>query len=207
MQRLVRPAWMCALGLSLGAALITLSACSNPTRGWHGAPLPDDFPALQFELHTQADQTLTERDFEGQVTLMFFGYLSCPDVCPATMAKLRDALAALPDAEAQRVSVLFVSVDPARDTPERLSAYAAHFGSAFTAATQSPEQLRQLTSRYGTSFQLEDSGGQHYLVAHGSHILAFDGQGRARLMLPHDADVDALRHDIRRLLQQSSQRA
>jgi protein SCO1 len=186
----------------LAGMLLVLTACSESPRGWHGTPLPDDFPTLQFELHTGSAEPLTERDFEEQLTLLFFGYLSCPDVCPATMAKLRDALANLPEADAARVRVLFVSVDPARDTPERLAAYAAHFGPAFTAASNSPDQLRRLTSRYGSSFQLEESTGQHYLVAHGSQILAFDGSGQARLMLPHDADVDALQRDIRRLLQQ-----
>jgi protein SCO1 len=183
----------------LGAAALS-SACSDVS--WHGVPLGPDFPPLAFELDVAGDERITEASVHGAVTLLFFGYMSCPDVCPATMANLGAAIASLPGPQRDRVRVVFVSVDPERDEPARLASYAAHFGPQFIGATADADTVRQLASRYGTTFQSMRTAGDpgHYLVAHGSHVYAFDGSGRARLMIRHDQVPGAIADDLERLL-------
>lgn len=168
---------------------------------WQTRVLPDDFPPLAFELVSGGGELLSAVHLEGKITLMFFGYLSCPDVCPTTMAKLQGVLQELPPAQRDQVRVLFVSIDPGRDDPRRLAEYAAWFGPQFIGATSEPARLRELTSRYGTSFEVYNGGeGGDYVVAHGTHILVFDRAGEARLSIPFDESREAIGHDLRRLL-------
>ncbi len=199
LRRLLRGKNLLPTNLILALALWTglLSGCGNQA-GWQGQVLPADFPTLEFQLQTAAGN-ITQADVQGQVSLLFFGYMSCPDVCPATLANLRLALHELPAAQRDQIRVLFVSVDPARDEPARLAAFAAHFGPEFIGATAAEAELRLLTRRYGSSFQATPDAG-FYPVAHGSNLLLFDGSGRARLLMPHDQPVAALVHDLRKLL-------
>lgn len=195
-----------ALGLTLLFALFVVfavAACDDAAR-WQGTPLGESFPALDTAVLSFYPDAPDAPELSGTapgVTLLFFGYLSCPDVCPTTLANLRASLDALPQSQRERVRVVFVSVDPARDSPERLSAYAAWFGPEFRAATAAPTQLRALVARYGSSFQLGEADAHgHYVVAHGSHVLAFDTAGRARLLIPHDSSPEAIANDLRQLL-------
>ncbi len=180
--------------------LAALAACSE-ARQWQTSTLDKGFPELSLELTTHDGATLTEGKLRGGITLLFFGYTSCPDACPATMTTLRAALGELPADQQAQVTVVFVSVDPERDTPQRLAAYASYFGPRFTGATADIPRLRQLASRYGTTFDYGPGyGGDYYVVSHGSNVLAFDRDGRARLLIrPHDS-IEAIVHDLRRLL-------
>ncbi len=183
--------------------LFALAACGDAAR-WQGTPLGESFPALDtaaLSFYPDVPDVPEPSGATPGVTLLFFGYLSCPDVCPTTLANLRASLDALPQSQRERVRVVFVSVDPARDSPERLSAYAAWFGPEFRAATAAPAQLRALVARYGSSFQLGEADAHgHYVVAHGSHVLAFDTAGRARLLIAHDSSPEAIADDLRQLL-------
>jgi protein SCO1 len=181
-------------------ALLALG-CSEAPR-WQTLSLDQDFPPLAFELDVHDRAPITEEILLGNVTLLFFGYMSCPDVCPTTMATLRSALAALAEAEREHVRVLFVSVDPERDDLPRLAAYASHYGPQFIGATTERERVRQLVARYGSAFKAEHrhAGSGHYLVTHGSHVYAFDRDGRARLLIRASDSVEAITHDLQRLL-------
>lgn len=186
---------------SLVAVLLVISAvaCSEAPQ-WQTRPLESGFPGLEFELIAEDGETITEAQLRDAVALLFFGYTSCPDVCPTTLARLSAAIKKLPEAQRDRVTVLFVSVDPARDDPQRLATYTGAFGSQFLGATAEPERLRQLASRYGSSFQYgpEDEEGD-YLVTHGSNVLAFDQEGDARLLIRPDDGIEEIAHDLRQL--------
>lgn len=190
----------CAAALVAVLAVLLLAACSDAPE-WRTQSLEADFPDLAFELTTDRSDAFTEADLRGNLTLLFFGYTSCPDACPTTMTRLRAVLDELPDAQREHVRVLFVSVDPDRDTPGRLAAYADHYGPEFIGATAELVRLTELVQRYGSSFRHEPGRRDgDYVVTHGSHVLAFDGDGRARLLIQSSDSVEAIAHDLRHLL-------
>lgn len=179
---------------------VLLVSCSDDPQ-WHTSAVASGFPDLEFELVADNGEVISEASVHGTVTLLFFGYTFCPDVCPTTLTTLRAAIEELPASQRERVSVLFVSVDPQRDDPKRLAAYTGAFGPQFIGATAGIERLKRLTNRYGSDFEYgsrEDA--DHYLVSHGSSVLAFDGEGRARLLIGPDDNVKAIAHDLRQLL-------
>ncbi|MCC5809019.1 MAG: SCO family protein [Ectothiorhodospiraceae bacterium] len=192
-------------GKGLAAVLLTLlligaSACSDSPE-WRTTAVKGAFPDLEFALIVDDGVVITEQDVHGEIALLFFGYMSCPDVCPATMAKLQAALDSLPDAKQGQVRVVFVSVDPERDTPQRLKDYARHFGPQFVAGTADIPGLAQLTRRYGSSFAYgpaNDTG--YYSVAHGSNVIAFGRDGSPRLLIRPEDSLEAIVHDLGRLV-------
>src|SRR3546814_3895061 len=128
--------------LGVGNAL----AVVHPVRGF----LPD----LKFTLQGAGDQTITERDFSGKVVLMFFGYASCPDICPTTMVQLAQVTEAL-GADADKVRILFVSVDPHRDTPAILQAYVDQFARHAIGLTGNESTIADLARRYRVAYKIE----------------------------------------------------
>ncbi|WP_435099930.1 SCO family protein [Arhodomonas sp. AD133] len=180
---------------------VVLLACSQEptwrTRELDGAA----FPGLDFALTGERGSTITEAAFRGHVTLLFFGYTYCPDVCPTTLATLSAAIDGLPDSQHERIRVLFVSVDPGRDDPARLADYTDAFGPEFVGATADVARLRRLASRYGSAFgygERDESG--NYPVSHGSSVLAFDGRGQARLLIRPEDNAEDIAHDLGRLI-------
>lgn len=182
--------------------LAALSGCQAGKPAFNGldisgAPYGQDFDLLDFK-----GQRRTLADFKGQVVLLFFGYTQCPDVCPTTMgemALLRQQLG--PDG--QRLQVLFVSVDPARDTPEILRAYAGSFDPSFLALyTRRPEDLPQLARDFRIYYrQVPGKTADTYTVDHSSQSYVYDPQGRLRLSMAYGTPVDKVAQDVRRLLQ------
>lgn len=166
----------------------------HPVRGF----LPD----LRFELVAAGDRRVTEKDFAGKIVLMFFGYASCPDICPTTMAQLSQVMDAL-GPKAEHVRILFVSVDPHRDTPEILQAYVNAFDSHAIGLTGTEKQISQLARRYRVAYQIEKPRGddpETYEVAHSRGIYIFDGEGRARLLASDGESVEKLTAAVRGLL-------
>jgi protein SCO1/2 len=178
-------------GLILLAAALALAACSPREPGWHAKPVAGLLPDLAFSLREAGGREVTAADYRGHVVLLFFGYTSCPDVCPTTLARLaaaRDAMRTDHDA----VRVLFVTVDPARDTPARLAAYASAFGPGVLGLRGDEPALQALTRRYRVSYTREapDARGD-YAVSHSVGVFVFDRAGRARLLVrPEDAAPD-----------------
>ncbi len=161
----------CLALLGLGPA----AAEVHPVRGF----LPD----LKFTLEGAGGTTVTQDDFSGKVVLMFFGYASCPDICPTTMAQLALVTEAL-GPQADQVRILFVSVDPHRDTPDILQAYVDQFDPHAIGLTGDEKAIADIARRYRVAYQIQrpDSTDPDapYEVAHGRGIYCFDQQGRAR---------------------------
>lgn len=144
----------------------------------------------------------TLADFKGKVTVVFFGYTHCPDVCPTTLAELAEVKAKL-GVDGERVQAVFVTVDPERDTPELLKAYMQNFGPGFVALRGTPEQTAAAAREFKV-FYMKVPGRTEgsYTVDHtaGSYIL--DAQGRLRLFARYGMPADALAADLQQLLKQ-----
>lgn len=186
-------------GLTLALSLLLLGSATaanlHPVRGF----LPD----LRFSLQAAGPKTLTQDDFKDKVVMMFFGYASCPDVCPTTLAQLGAVMDALGD-KAEQVRILFVSVDPHRDTPDALARYVAAFdGKHTTGLTGSEKQIADLARRYRVAYQIEKpnpKAPENYEVSHSRGVYIFDQQGRARYLAPDTESVPVLAEGVRSLL-------
>lgn len=189
--------WPCALALA--CAVLLVLGCSREPQ-WRTKSIAGLMPDLAFTLTGEDGAAVTAEDFRGKVNLLYFGYTSCPDVCPITLSRLRGVLASLDSSTRERVRVLFVSVDPRRDDPARLRQYTDAFGPSFIGLTGTPEQLDRLTKRYRTTYGYgapDPEGG--YEVSHSSAVFAFDPQGRARLLIRSDDDQQAIVDDVSQL--------
>jgi len=131
----------------LGALLTSLSGC-NPAPDTPGSEPDLD---LSFTLIDESGRSVTDADFAGKLRLVFFGYTSCPDICPITLTNVATALESI-DEQAQDVVVLFISVDPKRDTPERLQAYTGAFHPSVVGLTGSYVQIEDVTAGFRTTF-------------------------------------------------------
>lgn len=183
----------CTLVLSFAASAQTETALHN-VRGF----LPD----LRFTLEGDGGKTVTQDDFKGRTVLMFFGYASCPDVCPTTMAQLSQVMHELGD-DASKVRILFVSVDPHRDTPEILQAYVRAFDSNAIGLTGTEKQVADVARRYRVAYQIEKPKGddpENYEVAHSRGVYIFDAQGRARYLAADTESVEVLTAGVKTLL-------
>ncbi len=139
----------------------------------------------------------------GGVVLLFFGYTSCPDVCPTTLAEMKLAVEALKPAEADQIKVVFVTVDPERDTPERAQEYVDHFSASFIGLSGDESELTKVWSDYGIFREKVDSeSATGYLVNHTARILLIDRNGDLRISFPYDAPVEDIIHDLKLILKE-----
>jgi len=144
-------------------------------------------------------------DYSGRVRMLFFGFTSCPDVCPTALQKLNQATSSLAPELKEEVLTLFVSVDPKRDTPERLANYVDFFGDNIVGLTGTEPQLRELAKRYRTTFGYDEPDPDgNYAVSHSSAIYVFDRDGSARLLIRPDLKAQEIRHDLVALIQEDS---
>jgi protein SCO1/2 len=142
-------------------------------------------------------------EFKGKVVVVFFGYTQCPDVCPTTLAELAQVRKAL-GADGARVQPVFVSVDPARDTPEILKAYAQSFGDDVVALRGDEAQTKATAQEFKVFFaKVPGKAPDTYTMDHTAGSYVFDPQGRVRLFMRHGQPAAAIETDIRRLLASS----
>ena len=188
-----------ALGI-LGAAG-TLTGCSHEAAAWKLTDVTGHLPDLSFSLTGDDGKPATGDTFKGRTSLVYFGYTHCPDVCPETMARLMQVLTQLgPDA--QQVRILFVTVDPARDTPKALHDYLGAFDAQHARGlTGSDRQIESMAQRYRVAYQMEkrDPNGD-YEVTHSSAVYVFDAEGHARLLATDQDSPDVIAHDVRRII-------
>ena len=127
-------------------ALIVLGGCEH-----EAAPTPVADFDLSFRLVDETGQSVTDADFTGKLRLVFFGYTSCPDICPITLTNISAALESLGE-QAKDLSVLFISIDPKRDTPDRLQAYTGAFHPSIIGLTGNYVQIEKVTAGFRTTF-------------------------------------------------------
>ncbi len=184
-------------------ALLLVTGCAN-----HPGKLPfrltdvtGHLPDLDFHLTNDRGQPVTGKDFRGKVVMMYFGYTHCPDVCPLTMTRMHVVMHDL-GKTANAVRMLFVTVDPERDTVPVLHQYVTAFDPRDVGLTGTPKQIRALTKRYRAAFSrgktLQNGG---YEVNHSAAIYVFDRHGRARVLATPTTPNADLEHDLRLLVQ------
>lgn len=175
------------VGLLLIGSVITKSfntEISFSQDGWR-TPATGEFGG-DFTLTGHANSKVSLHDFKGKLVLLFFGYTNCPVVCPTTMSTLNDALQELGDLSSD-VQVLFVTVDPDRDTPEVLSKYVPYFNASFIGLSGAKEEIEAVINRYGAAYILgkQDEDG-YYEVGHTSTIFLIDRQGRLKELFAYN---------------------
>jgi protein SCO1 len=187
--------------LALAASICAwVWGCSRQP-AYHLQSISGLMPPLQFSLTDDDSRPVTAADYRGDLVLMYFGYTHCPDLCPTTLASLGQALGRL-GADASKVRVLFVTVDPARDTAPLLKRYVSYFGPQFIGLRGDDDALRPLIRRYRVAYHRDppDRDG-NYAVEHSSVVFVFDQHGRARLLAREGDPPDQVAADLRRLLQ------
>jgi protein SCO1 len=158
---------------------------------------------LEFQMTDQDGRQVTAADYRHDLVLLYFGYTECPDECPTTLTTLANAIHTL-GPQGSRVRVLFVTVDPHRDTTAVLKRYVDNFGPEFVGLRPDPAELSDLSKRYRIAYHYEkpDQYG-NYEVDHSSAVFIFDGAGRARLLALSDNTARQVASDLRRLLANS----
>lgn len=194
---------VCA-SLLVGAAMPMLIACDRlgGSDGFRGIDLTDAAYAQGFSLTDFHGQSRTLADYRGQVVMLYFGFVQCPDVCPTALARASAVMQQL-GTDAGRVQLLFVTVDPERDTPELLREYMAAFDPRFVALTGNLAQIQSTADAFRVHFKKVPTGGG-YTVDHTALTYLFDPAGRIRVALRHEQTADDYTADVRRLLAEST---
>jgi len=148
--------------------------------------------------HTGKQRTLA--DFKGKAVVVFFGYTQCPDVCPTTMAEMASVMQKL-GPQADQVQVVFITVDPERDTQELLASYVPAFDKRFIGLRGTPEQTAKVAKDFKVFYEkVPGTEPGSYTINHMAGSFIFDKDGRVRLFVRHGTGADAIVHDIRQLL-------
>ena len=173
-------------------AMLALASCSKPA--WHMTDISGAMPRLDFHM-SSAGKQVTAADFRGKVVALYFGYSHCPDVCPATLANLADMASRVNSPD---VTILFVTVDPDRDTDAVMADYAKAFSPQVVGLRGTENQLASLARTYRVAYSVKP--GPPYEVMHSNAVFFFDRVGKARLVTTDTGNAAAMAEDMKKLL-------
>ncbi len=200
-----------ATSLILIAASLLLGACSKQGDGEQMllSPVKSSFTntdvtgldyAKDFALPDHTGKLRTLADFKGKAVVVFFGYTQCPDVCPTTMAEMANVMQQL-GPQADKVQVLFITIDPERDTPELLSKYVPSFDSRFLGMVGDKAATEKVAKDFKVFYQkVPGKEPGSYTMDHTAGSYVFDPQGRIRLFVRHGQGAEPIVHDLKLLL-------
>ena len=182
----------------IGGAVFVFAKPASFRGTFYDMPYP---VAADFELTRSDGSRFRLSEMRGDVVLLFFGYTSCPDVCPTTMAELRLALSELKEQDVKRVKVVFVTVDPDRDTPERIQEYVDQFNPAFIGLSGAKTDLEKIWAEYGIYREIaNEQSAAGYIVNHTARVNLIDQQGNLRVSFSFDTPVEDIVHDLKLVL-------
>lgn len=177
-----------------------LAACGPSGPRFNSTDITGADYARDFSLKDANGKTRTLADFKGMAVVVFFGYTRCPDVCPTTMVEMKEVLQKLGH-DAQRVQVLFVTIDPERDTPVLLAQYVPAFDPSFIGLYGDLEATTKTAKDFKVFFQkVPGSSPDNYTMDHTAGSYVFDEQGRLRLFVRHGGSSEPLLADLKTLL-------
>jgi len=182
------------LGLALGVYFLR-------PKPLHGTVIQSPEPSYNFTL-TGVNGEVSLSDFRGKIVLIYFGYTFCPDICPATLGNVTTALRQI-GSKADDIQLIMISVDPERDTPEKLANYVAHFHPSFIGITGTKEEVDTVASLYGIFYQIKPgSAATDYLIDHTATLMAIDRDGYLKLVFPFGVTPDEIADDLKYMLRQ-----
>jgi protein SCO1/2 len=190
------------VGLSIVIGLVAIVGFQffGKTYEFQGSLIAPPIPAADFELTDQNGETFQLSEHIGEVVLIFFGYTNCPDVCPVTLSEFKQVKAQLGE-KADRVQFVYITVDPERDTVERISEHLENFDPTFVGLTGDNSELDPVWKAYGVYAAKVDTGSAAgYLVDHTARVYAIDVNGNLRLTYPFETGSDAIADDVLHLL-------
>ena len=186
------------------ALAFSLAACDKPPGKQQVSFQNTDVTGLDYAKgfaltdHTGKPRTLA--DYKGKVVVVFFGYTQCPDVCPTTMAEMASVMQKL-GPQADQVQVLFITLDPERDTQQLLASYVPAFDKRFVGLRGTPEQTAKTAKEFKVFYsKVPGTDARSYTIDHTAGMYVFDRDGRLRLFIRHDQGPDPIVHDLRQLL-------
>ena len=184
---------------SAALLIAVLSAC-QPTPKYLNANVTASNLHTTIPLTTQNGEPLqVNAPLKGKISEVFFGYTQCPDICPTTLGKMKIVMEKL-GADADKVRVVFITVDPERDTPEVLKAYMAAFNPTFIGAYADPiERTREMAKQFQVVYEKEGAG-PNYIVNHTANLYLLDENGKTIVSAPYEAKPEAIVHDIKQML-------
>ena len=178
---------------------LVLVACGDKSVRFNATDITGANYGEDFRLIDSAGQLRTLEDFRGEVVMIYFGFIQCPDVCPTALMRaveVKQALGPLGD----RFRVVYITVDPERDTPEIVSAYLAAFDPGFVGLHPTMEELPEVAKSFRMFYRKVPTG-DSYTMDHTATSLVYDTQGRLRLAISHAMEVAPIVEDVRTLLQ------
>ena len=187
--------------LLIAGVAIAVFLSSEPA-GFRGTTYGEPYPvAKEFELTRENGSRFRLSETRGKAVLLFFGYTSCPDVCPTTLAELKQSLEKFGEEKAKQVQILFVTVDPERDTPERVQEYVDHFNPNFIGLSGTELELAHVWHDYGVFREIvEGTSAAGYIVNHTARVTLIDQDGNMRVSFAFETPVEDIVHDLNLLL-------
>lgn len=178
---------------------LLVTACSQPAH-FNATDLTGSTIGTDFSLSDQTGKPRRLSDFKGKVAIVFFGYTQCPDVCPTTLSTLREVMTQL-GPQAERVQVLFVTLDPQRDTPALLAQYVPSFHPAFLALRGDDAATRATAQAFKVFYKKQPgSAPGAYSIDHSTGSYVYDPQGRLRLYVKYGDTAEHITGDLKQLL-------
>jgi len=202
--------WLAIIAASL---FLLLTGCDNPSPGaastiqrapakFRLTDVTGSSPSLDLSLVDSAtNKPVTAENYKGKYVLVYFGYTHCPDVCPMTLVRVTRALNQLGERLANDTQVLFITLDPERDTAKLMSDYVSHFSPHIVGLRGTDAQVGDVANRFHVAYgkgKRDKSG--NYEVVHGSAVYIFGADGKARLMAKADDPASSISHDLRMLM-------
>ncbi|MGF6349066.1 SCO family protein [Variovorax sp. W2I14] len=186
--------------MAVAALGVGLSACSETKQSFNAVDITGADYAKDFSLKDADGKVRTMADFKGKAVVLFFGYAQCPDVCPTTMTEMAQVKQQL-GKDGDKLQVLFVTVDPARDTPEVMKAYMGAFDPNFVALIPTPDELVATAKDFKVYYKKVDGKTPtSYSMDHSAASFIYDPQGRLRLYARYGAGVPSMVSDLKTLL-------
>lgn len=187
-------------GILVGLTAVVLGVYFLRPRPFHGMVLQSPELAHDFTLNAANGKTVSLEDYRGKLVVLYFGYTFCPDVCPATLSTMKEAMK-LMGRKADDVQFIMISVDPERDTPEKIAEYVAYFHPSFIGVTGEPDELAEIAALYGIYYQKhEGTAATGYLVDHTATMVVIDREGYIKLILPFGITGEEVASDLKQLL-------